>query len=73
MIVFFSSFLAILYYMMAAEAGIEVGTFNLAWLCEENKVDTAFLYLIFDFMSVLLLDVLVVIFVFIYDHWNITA
>ena len=24
--------------MMAAEAGIEVGTFNVAWLCEENKV-----------------------------------
>ena len=28
--------------MMAAEAGIEVGTFNLAWLCEENKVITYF-------------------------------
>lgn len=25
--------------MMAAEAGVEVGTFNLAWLCEENKVN----------------------------------
>lgn len=45
--VFFLSFLAILYYMMAAEAGIEVGTFNLAWLCEENKVNTAFLSLKF--------------------------
>eukprot|EP00106_Octopus_bimaculoides_P001606 XP_014769048.1 PREDICTED: protein sel-1 homolog 3-like [Octopus bimaculoides] len=29
--------LAMFYYMMAAEAGIEVGTFNVAWLCEENK------------------------------------
>ncbi|GAB1598661.1 protein sel-1 homolog 3-like [Argonauta hians] len=29
--------LAIFYYLMAAEAGIEVGTFNVAWLCEENK------------------------------------
>lgn len=44
MIVFFSSFLAILYYMMAAEAGIEVGTYNLAWLCEENKVDKVFFH-----------------------------
>lgn len=51
--------------MMAAEAGIEVGTFNLAWLCEENKVGTAFLSLIFEFMSVLLLDVFVVVFVYI--------
>ncbi|XP_061169647.1 protein sel-1 homolog 3-like [Saccostrea echinata] len=34
-------FLAMLYYMMAAEAGIEVGTFNLAWLCEENKDGTS--------------------------------
>lgn len=59
--------------MMAAEAGIEVGTFNLAWLCEENKVDTAFSPLIFDFMFVLLLDMFVVIFVFIYDHWNSTT
>lgn len=44
MIVFFSSFLAILYYMMAAEAGIEVGTFNLAWLCDENKVNKVFFH-----------------------------
>ncbi|XP_060064051.1 protein sel-1 homolog 3-like [Ylistrum balloti] len=28
---------ALLYYMMAAEAGIEAGSFNLAWLCEENQ------------------------------------
>lgn len=62
--VFFLSFLAILYYMMAAEAGIEEGTFNLAWLCEENKVNTAFLSLKFHFMSVPLLDVFVVVFVF---------
>lgn len=62
--VFFLSFLAILYYMMAAEAGIEVGTFNLAWLCEENKVNTAFPSLKFHFMSVPLLDVFVVVFVF---------
>ncbi|XP_048772690.2 protein sel-1 homolog 3-like [Ostrea edulis] len=34
-------FLAMLYYMMAAEAGVEVGTFNLAWLCEENKDGTS--------------------------------
>ncbi|CAI9722675.1 protein sel-1 homolog 3-like [Octopus vulgaris] len=32
-----STQLATFYYMMAAEAGIEVGTFNVAWLCEENK------------------------------------
>lgn len=50
--------------MMAAEAGIEVGTFNLAWLCEENKVNTAFPSLKFHFMSVPLLDVFVVVFVF---------
>ncbi|XP_069115229.1 protein sel-1 homolog 3-like [Argopecten irradians] len=28
---------ALLYYMMAADAGIEAGSFNLAWLCEENQ------------------------------------
>ncbi|KAK3609382.1 hypothetical protein CHS0354_036623 [Potamilus streckersoni] len=28
---------AILYYMMAADAGAEIGSFNLAWLCEENR------------------------------------
>lgn len=29
--------LALFYYMMAAEAGVEVASFNVAWLCEENK------------------------------------
>lgn len=29
--------LAAYYYMLAAEAGPEVASFNLAWLCEENK------------------------------------
>ncbi|OWF53033.1 protein sel-1 homolog 3-like [Mizuhopecten yessoensis] len=28
---------ALLYYLMAADAGIEAGSFNLAWLCEENQ------------------------------------
>lgn len=32
------SALAVFYYMMAAESGPEVASFNLAWLCEENKV-----------------------------------
>ena len=27
-----------MYYMLAADAGIEVGNFNLAMLCEENYV-----------------------------------
>ncbi len=29
---------ALLYYMLVAETGIEVGTFNLAFLCDDNKV-----------------------------------
>lgn len=32
--------LALFYYLLAAESGIEVGNFNLAILCEENKVCT---------------------------------
>ena len=28
---------ALIYYMMAADTGLEVATFNLAYLCEENK------------------------------------
>ena len=31
---------ALLYYKLAADAGIEVGDFNLAYLCDENKVNT---------------------------------
>lgn len=44
MIVFFLSFFVILYYMMVVEVGIEVGIFNLVWLCEENKVNKVFFY-----------------------------
>ena len=29
---------SLLYYIMAAETGVEVGNFNLAYLCEENVV-----------------------------------
>ncbi|XP_048254437.1 protein sel-1 homolog 3-like [Haliotis rufescens] len=29
--------LAFFYYLLAADSGIEVGDFNVAWLCEENK------------------------------------
>ncbi|XP_052265237.1 protein sel-1 homolog 3-like isoform X2 [Dreissena polymorpha] len=28
---------SLFYYALAADAGVEVGSFNLAWLCEENK------------------------------------
>ena len=31
---------ALFYYLQAADGGIEVGNFNLALLCEENKVQT---------------------------------
>lgn len=41
---FFLSFFVILYYMMVVEVGIEVGIFNLVWLCEENKVNKVFFY-----------------------------
>ena len=33
---------SLFYYFMAAEAGIEVGSFNVAWLCEENKASLQF-------------------------------
>ena len=34
---------ALLYYMLAADAGLEVGNFNLAYLCEENQVNLAYI------------------------------
>ena len=36
--VFPFSDVSLFYYFLAAEAGLEVGSFNVAWLCEENKV-----------------------------------
>ena len=32
--------LAAYYYLLSSEAGVEVASFNLAWLCEEYKVST---------------------------------
>ncbi|KAJ8316171.1 hypothetical protein KUTeg_006185 [Tegillarca granosa] len=29
---------SLVFYIMAADAGIEVGSFNTAWLCEDNKL-----------------------------------
>ena len=37
-LIFFFRDLSLFYYAMAADAGLEVGSFNMAWLCEENKV-----------------------------------
>ena len=37
MIIF--SDISLFYYALAADAGVEVGSFNTAWLCEENKVN----------------------------------
>lgn len=34
----FSRDVSMLYYLMAAEAGLEIAQFNLAYLCEENYV-----------------------------------
>ena len=30
--------LAAYYYLLSSEAGVEVASFNIAWLCEEHKV-----------------------------------
>lgn len=32
---------SLFYYIMAADAGIEVGSFNAAILCEDNQVSTS--------------------------------